>query len=30
MVESILAAYQQARLPVPAQMSRPFTSKRAV
>jgi glycosyltransferase involved in cell wall biosynthesis len=30
MVDSILAAYQQARLPAPAQMSQPFASKRAV
>jgi glycosyltransferase involved in cell wall biosynthesis len=30
MVDSILAAYQQARLPAPAQLSQPFASKRAV
>ena len=30
MVDSILAAYQQARVPAPAQMSQPFASKRAV
>jgi glycosyltransferase involved in cell wall biosynthesis len=30
MVDSILAAYQQARLPTPAQLSQPFASKRAV
>ena len=30
MVDSILAAYQQARVPAPAQLSQPFASKRAV